>query len=184
MADAERTYGAPAEPIIDAGRLSRLAVIGDVHGNAVAFAAVLEEIRRDPPDLVVVNGDLLGLEPQEMFALADGLERALFVRGTPSRPSCASGLPTSIRHNWMFELHGAERLAARSGVLPAPSESTSKGSVAYSRATAHRAAIRRSYLGDARGTNASNCSKASNLEVLVTAVHLQFERRVLGTRLA
>ena len=77
-----RNYGAAAVPVIDAGAVSRLAVIGDVHGNAVAFAAVLEEIRADPPDLVVVNGDLSwGPEPEETLALADELENALFVRG-------------------------------------------------------------------------------------------------------
>jgi len=58
MADSERTYGAPAEPVVDAGSVSRMAVIGDVHGNAVAFAAVLEDIAADPPDVIVVNGDL------------------------------------------------------------------------------------------------------------------------------
>ena len=75
-------YGAAAVPVFEAGEAARVAVIGDVHGNAVAFAAVLEEIRADPPDLVVVNGDLSwGAEPEAVLALADGLEDALFVRG-------------------------------------------------------------------------------------------------------
>ena len=71
-----QNYGTAAVPVIDAGAVSRLAVLGDVHGNAVAFAAVLEEIRADPPDLVVVNGDLSwGAEPEETLALADELAR-------------------------------------------------------------------------------------------------------------
>ena len=67
-------YGAAAPPVVDAGEVSRLAVLGDVHGNPIAFAAVLEEIRADPPDLVVVNGDLSwGHEPEATLAMADAL---------------------------------------------------------------------------------------------------------------
>ncbi|MGH3116258.1 MAG: metallophosphoesterase family protein, partial [Gaiellales bacterium] len=69
-------------PLVEAGRASRVAVIGDVHGNAVALAAVLEELRRDPPELVVVNGDLSwGAEPEAALELADSISDTVFVRG-------------------------------------------------------------------------------------------------------
>ena len=38
--------------------MKKVAVIADVHGNAPAFAAVLEEAAREPPDLIVSCGDL------------------------------------------------------------------------------------------------------------------------------
>ena len=77
-----RNYGAPAVPVVDAGAVSRVAVIGDVHGNAVAFAAVLEEIRADPPDLVVVNGDLSwGPSPRRRWRSQTSSQNAFFVRG-------------------------------------------------------------------------------------------------------
>ena len=39
--------------------MTRIAVLSDVHGNAVALEAVLAEIRRDKPDFVLVAGDLV-----------------------------------------------------------------------------------------------------------------------------
>jgi predicted phosphodiesterase len=35
----------------------RVAALADVHGNAPALAAVLEEVAREAPDLVVFCGD-------------------------------------------------------------------------------------------------------------------------------
>ncbi len=106
-----RNYGAAAVPVIDAGTATRVAVLGDIHGNAVAFAAVLEEIRADPPDLVVVNGDLSwGAEPEATLALADGLERALFVRGN-AESALLCGTADSDTATWMLERHSAARMA-------------------------------------------------------------------------
>ena len=39
-------------------RARRVAVLADVHGNAVALAAVLAELEREQPDAVVHCGDL------------------------------------------------------------------------------------------------------------------------------
>ena len=114
--EPERSYGAPAEPVIDAGSVSRLAVLGDVHGNTVAFAAVLEEIRADPPDRVVVNGDLSwGPEPEATLAFADGLKDALFVRGNAEsallRLAREPDGERSEVETWMLEQHSSPRIA-------------------------------------------------------------------------
>jgi predicted phosphodiesterase len=180
MADAERTYGAPAEPIVDAGPVSRLAAIGDVHGNAVAFAAVLEEIRRDPPDLVVVTGDLSwGPEPEETFALADGLERALFVRGN-AESALLRRTADSDTATWMLERHGAERLAqvgSFAGAVTAEVEGIGRVFACHGSPRGDQELVTPG-TPDAR---MSALLDGLELDVLVTAhVHLQFERRALG----
>jgi 3',5'-cyclic AMP phosphodiesterase CpdA len=79
----------------------RVAALADVHGNAPALAAVLEEVERERPDLVVFCGDLTwGALPQETLALVRALElRRGSCAGTPTAPSVrisrgvASGWP-------------------------------------------------------------------------------------------
>lgn len=48
----------------------RVAILSDVHGNAVAFDAVLDELRRDSPDRIVCLGDMVqgGPQPTETVA--------------------------------------------------------------------------------------------------------------------
>jgi putative phosphoesterase len=67
--------------------LRRVAVISDVHGNAPALAAVLEEIARLDVDLIVSCGDLLaGPLPNETVALIAPLgDRIRHVRGNADR---------------------------------------------------------------------------------------------------
>jgi predicted phosphodiesterase len=176
---AERSYGAPAEPIVDAGSVARLAVIGDVHGNAVAFAAVLEELRRDPPELVVVNGDLSwGPEPEETFVIADSLETVLFVRGN-AESELVEGT-NSETGAWMVARHRPARLAQIA---------TFVGSVAVQVEGVGRVFVcHGSPRGDqelvTQGTPEARMRGllgGTTLDVLVTAhTHLQFERKVLG----
>ena len=121
-----RNYGAAAVPVIDAGAATRVAVLGDVHGNSVAFAAVLEEIRADPPDLVVVNGDLSwGPEPEATLAMADGLADAFFVRGNAEsallRLAADPSVDPSDTETWMLGAPRTRSARRRSSALPAPS---------------------------------------------------------------
>ncbi len=46
----------------------RVAIVSDVHGNLTAFDAVLADIRREAPDLVLHGGDLalMGAQPAEV----------------------------------------------------------------------------------------------------------------------
>ncbi len=61
----------------------RVAALYDVHGNLPALGAVLEEVERERPDVVVFGGDVVwGPWPQETLERAEALgPRAVFVRG-------------------------------------------------------------------------------------------------------
>ena len=85
----------------------RVAALADVHGNAPALAAVLEEVEREAPDLVVFCGDLTwGPLPLETLDLVRALELpARFVRGNADR---AVGERREGRGVWMTEAHGPE----------------------------------------------------------------------------
>jgi len=55
--------------------MRRVAVLGDVHGNAVALAAVFADLRDEDVDLVVWMGDLSwGQEPAATLDLVRGLD--------------------------------------------------------------------------------------------------------------
>ena len=184
MVGSERGYGAPAAPVVDAGRASRVVVVGDVHGNAVAFAAVLEEIRRNPPDLVVVNGDLSwGHEPEAALTLADGLTDALFVRGNAEsaliRLVRDPSLDRTDTETWMLHRHNASRIAQIddfAGAVSVDVDGIGRVFVCH---------------GSPRGDQEIVTERTpeprmralldgTELDVLVTAhVHLQFIRRVL-----
>jgi predicted phosphodiesterase len=63
----------------------RVAALADVHGNAPALEAVLAEVEREAPDLIVFCGDLTwGPLPEETLALVEALD-ARFVRGNAER---------------------------------------------------------------------------------------------------
>jgi putative phosphoesterase len=80
-------------------------VLSDVHGNAVALAAVLDELEEAAPDLVVFGGDLTwGPLPQETLALVDAVARpTMFVRGNADRALSESA--TTPRSTWMLGIH-------------------------------------------------------------------------------
>ena len=99
---------------------ARVAVLADVHGNATAFEAVLDELERDAPDLVVHCGDLTwGPLPLETLELADRLgDRFLCVRGNAERNLVEvaarlaedTGADVRPREAWMVRAHGARGL--------------------------------------------------------------------------
>jgi predicted phosphodiesterase len=88
----------------------RVAALADVHGNAPALAAVLDEVEREQPDLIVFGGDLTwGSLPQETLALVRALAiPARFVRGNADR---MVGVETEGRGPWMTSQHSVEDLA-------------------------------------------------------------------------
>jgi putative phosphoesterase len=64
----------------------RVAAISDIHGNVPALEAVLEEVDREKPDLMVFCGDVAsGPMPAETIDLLLTLQRARFVRGNADR---------------------------------------------------------------------------------------------------
>ena len=95
----------------------RVAALYDVHGNAPALAAVLEEVEREEPDLVVFGGDLTwGSLPGETLALVHALEiPARFVRGNADR---MVGVETEGRGPWMTSQHSDEDQRFLAGFEP------------------------------------------------------------------
>ena len=95
----------------------RIAALADVHGNAPALAAVLAEVEREAPDLVVFCGDLTwGSLPAETIALVRGLEiPTRFVRGNAERAllelQAGEVAEPTARERWMLGRHGEDDLA-------------------------------------------------------------------------
>lgn len=84
--------------------MRRVAVIADVHGNATALVAVLEELEREQPDLIVSCGDLTwGPLPEETYELARELN-ARWVRGNADR-AVLEGVSETERERWMQAHH-------------------------------------------------------------------------------
>jgi putative phosphoesterase len=64
----------------------RVAAISDIHGNLPALEAVLAEVEREQPDLIVVCGDVAsGPMPAETIDLLKTLPRTRFVHGNADR---------------------------------------------------------------------------------------------------
>jgi predicted MPP superfamily phosphohydrolase len=103
----------------------RVAVLSDVHGNAVALEAVLREVADVAPDLVVFGGDLTwGPLPEATRALVQPFEpSAVFVRGNAERALAeaaradASGEDVGERERWMLRRHAPSSLAFLAGFL-------------------------------------------------------------------
>jgi putative phosphoesterase len=91
----------------------RIAVLSDVHGNAVALEAVLADLPRFEPDVVVFGGDLTwGPLPESTLELLRGLTvPSIFVRGNAERALLESDEVTSERSSWMRGRHSADALA-------------------------------------------------------------------------
>jgi putative phosphoesterase len=64
----------------------RVAAISDIHGNLPALEAVLAEVEREKPELMVFCGDVAsGPMPAETIDLLQTLQGARFVRGNADR---------------------------------------------------------------------------------------------------
>lgn len=61
----------------------RIAAISDMHGNGVAFEAVIADLRRQSPDAIVCLGDVVmrGPQPAECVAMLRSLNPLVTVRG-------------------------------------------------------------------------------------------------------
>jgi predicted phosphodiesterase len=92
--------------------ISSVAVLSDIHGNAVAFEAVLAEVAADPPGLIVLGGDLTwGPLPHETAELLRELPApALLVRGNAERALFEQRSETP-RERWLLEVHTEEDMA-------------------------------------------------------------------------
>jgi predicted phosphodiesterase len=99
----------------------RVAVIADVHGNAVALAAVARDVLASRPDALVFCGDLTwGPLPEETWRAVTKLRDdvsgpVFFVRGNAERTLAelradARGRHPTVRERWMLTQHAAQTL--------------------------------------------------------------------------
>jgi predicted phosphodiesterase len=104
-------------------RFKRLAVVSDIHGNAVAMAAVARDVLASEPDALVFGGDLTwGPMPEQTWLLAIELQDSLegpvfFIRGNAERSLAElrnrdQAGQTTARERWMLEQHSAATLDA------------------------------------------------------------------------
>jgi len=91
----------------------RVAALYDIHGNLPALEAVLKDVEREAPELVVVGGDVAsGPMPAETLGVLRSLgDRVRFVRGNADRVLDFVGSPGDDFELWkQSRLWVAERL--------------------------------------------------------------------------
>jgi predicted phosphodiesterase len=161
---------------------TRVAVLSDVHGNAPALEAVLEELENEEHDLVVFGGDLTwGPEPGATYALAAALGNAVFVRGNAERAIAQRDGKTE-RAAWMQEQHSGE---LRSFVEGFPEhvvvEIAGLGPVRFSHGSPR--SDEECVTPETPAERVREFMLGVPEQVLVTAhVHVQFDREVAGVR--
>ena len=93
---------------------SRLAVLGDIHGNLAALEATLAQVKRSKPDLIAVTGDLVlhGPRPGEVVERVRALEAdgALVVQGNTD--IAVADFDYSAAFPWLDEVPATHRAAA------------------------------------------------------------------------
>lgn len=95
----------------------RVAVLSDVHANAVALEAVLAEVLDAEPELVVFGGDLTwGPLPERTLELVHELVLpARFVAGNAERALLEPSEDATARREWLLGKHSSEALAFLAG---------------------------------------------------------------------
>jgi predicted phosphodiesterase len=159
----------------------RVAVVSDVHGNAVALAAVLAELEREQPDLIVFGGDLTwGPLPGETFALASGLN-ARFVRGNAERAVLENKSSTE-REQWMQANHTPEMrefLAGFEQHVAVEVDGLGPVRVCHGSPRTDEECV----TPETPEARVREFSEGIDERVIVTAhVHIQFDREVAGIR--
>ncbi len=161
--------------------MKKVAVIADVHGNAPALAAVLEEIDREQPDLIVSCGDLTwGPLPEETYELARGLN-ARFVRGNADR-AVLEGVSETDRELWM-QAHHADAMRAFLGGFEESvvAEVDGLGGVRFCHGSPR--SDEECVTPETPEERVREFSAGVDERVIVTAhVHIQFDREVAGIR--
>ncbi len=92
----------------------RFAVLGDIHGNALALDAALADIKRHRPDRLLITGDLVfnGPRPAEAVERVRALQAdgALVVQGNTD--IAVADFDYSAAFPWMEDVPGTYRAAA------------------------------------------------------------------------
>lgn len=165
----------------------RVAVLSDVHGNAVALAAVLDEVAAAGVDAIVWLGDLSwGWEPTETLALIRAVELpSHFVRGNGERflLELRDGRDAATeRDAWMVSAHGPDDFAFVETYVPRVTlEIAGLGNVLFT----HGSPRSDEELLTSATPTARMASATADIEerVLVTGhTHVQYDRHVAGVR--
>jgi putative phosphoesterase len=164
-------------------RATRVAVLSDVHGNAVALEAVLAEAERERPELFVFGGDLTwGAEPARTYELAAGLsERAMFVRGNADR-AVLEGRAETERERWMRATHSTQAVAfLEQFVEQAVVDVDGLGPVRFCHGSPR--SDEECVTPETPEERVAEFTAGIDEKTLVTAhVHIQFDREVAGRR--
>jgi putative phosphoesterase len=161
--------------------LRKVAVIADVHGNAPAFAAVLAELEREPPELIVSCGDLTwGPLPEETYELARSLN-ARFVCGNADR-AVLEGISETEREQWMQAHHSDEMREFVAGFEESVVvELDGLGAVRFCHGSPR--SDEECVTPETPVERVREFSAGVDERVIVTAhVHIQFDREVAGVR--
>lgn len=161
--------------------MKRVAVLSDVHGNAVALAAVLAEVEQEQPDLIVFGGDhTWGPLPEETFELVQGLN-ARFVRGNADRAVLENKSSTE-REQWMQAHHTPEMREFLAGFEEhVVVEVDGLGPVRFCHGSPR--SDEECVTPETPEPRAREFAEGVDERVIVTAhVHIQFDREVAGIR--
>ena len=159
----------------------RVAALADVHGNAPALSAVLEDVAGERPDLLVFCGDLTwGSLPQETLALVRELEiPARFVRGNADR---MVGLELEGRGPWLTAAHSAEDLsflASFEATVIVDVDGLGRTCFAHGSPRSDEECVTR----ETPASRVREFTDGVDASVIVTAhTHMQFDREVAGLR--
>jgi predicted phosphodiesterase len=88
--------------------MMRIALLSDIHGNAVALQAVLEDIEKQVgADAYWILGDLvaLGPEPVRTLEILSSLPNGRFIRGNTDRYVCSGDRPSPSIEEAKNDLH-------------------------------------------------------------------------------
>jgi len=163
--------------------ISSVAVLSDVHGNAVALEAALVELAADPPELIVLGGDLTwGPLPHETADLLRELPApALLVRGNAER-ALFERRAAKPRERWLLEAHTEEDLAfLRQAVEGVTVEVAGLGPVRFCHGSPRSD---EELITPATPEERLSAAVAGRPEQVVVSAHthLQFDRRAAGIR--
>jgi predicted phosphodiesterase len=159
---------------------ARVAALYDVHGNLPALEAVLDDVRREDVEAIVIGGDAVaGPFPADTFDVLASLADALFVRGNADRlvVERVEGFGSA----WCADRLGAERVAAvEAWPFSQSLEIDGLGEVVFCHAT-----LRTDEEIVTRITPEDEVVAAfpGGGTVVVGHVHVQFDRRYDGLRL-
>jgi putative phosphoesterase len=180
-------FAAAAVAILESLTAVRVAVLGDLHGNATALGAVLDEIRAEEVDLVVWTGDLSwGWEPSATLELVRSLELpARYVRGNAERALLElrdGGVEPTERERWMLDSHTEDDLELAATFEHAHSVEIDGLGAAYVTHGSPRSDEELLTAGTPEERLAAATSEISERALVTGHTHSQYDRLAAGVR--